>query len=548
MDNASTEKQAEQSAKTESTVAALVGKLSVLEGQLQNSIQNILTLQTQVKTLTAQLDQTANIANELNQGAEPQRPVSFGPSMGMVDLGSFIQVGTMRPMQLFDMYDLRDNKVKVKGDAVALVLGGQIVAVGTGGSAQFDADITISVAENYIYLKVNRAAQSATLEIATSIPAGTNAEEIYPLWYMHYDTTTTRVDWESRLDLRARVNDAMRADSDKATAVTKSVATSTGTGGRDVLLFDFLLPTPIGSLTASEYILIRKVESGVPILRYTTLSDIAAGLPASTIPWGSIYISGPSATGPIGFDAWLAANHRHTSHLDFEVDDHNFTAAAVVSGTPTYLCDQGTAIRNAMASGSCIGSMITGSGVASISPYDRILYGPDGVAIANWAVAPGGIFTVTAATVASGKTSGALVVTGGVGVSGWLFGSQATFEKTYSGTSYQASLARDDMRLAGWFSDGTRIASLASDIGGAYAGAFTDGTRTVYICIGTPTAWAINVTDGNVNVATGGAYYHNATEGKTNTNISSGGIMTGEFELVNPEQLTSSDLVMIKKR
>lgn len=87
--------------------------------------------------------------------------------------------------ELFELYDLRDTTLKVRGYSGMVFIAGVAKTIGAG-SAECDKDITIS-ADTYIYVNVKVSDATATLEAAASVPAGDDDEERYPLWFIKWD-------------------------------------------------------------------------------------------------------------------------------------------------------------------------------------------------------------------------------------------------------------------------------------------------------------------------------------------------------------------------
>lgn len=108
---------------------------------------------------------------------------------------SFLSRGSV--LSLFDLYDKTETTAKVRGNAYAFCNAGVFSNI-SAGTATIDSNITFS-ANTYIYIKFDRATPAVTLEVGASIPAGDDDTEYYPLWYVPWNSTTSKVNWKGRI-------------------------------------------------------------------------------------------------------------------------------------------------------------------------------------------------------------------------------------------------------------------------------------------------------------------------------------------------------------
>jgi hypothetical protein len=88
--------------------------------------------------------------------------------------------------QLFDLYDIGNTTLKVRGFGSEGYIAGVLTNV-EAGTATLDTAITITT-NTYLYVKLNRDTVTATFEKKTTSgqPSGTDTYEVYPLWWIPF--------------------------------------------------------------------------------------------------------------------------------------------------------------------------------------------------------------------------------------------------------------------------------------------------------------------------------------------------------------------------
>ena len=109
---------------------------------------------------------------------------------------------------LFDLFDVSGANFKIRGTVVAEAGGAWIAGVKRvfaesgitwNGATDYYWNGTIS-ANSYVYVVLDRSANTATMTLATSLPNGTDTTRIAPLWYLPWSGSA--IDTANIVDMR----------------------------------------------------------------------------------------------------------------------------------------------------------------------------------------------------------------------------------------------------------------------------------------------------------------------------------------------------------
>lgn len=200
MSDAATNNAGPQSGAQDAAVAELTKLVSQLSDQLAKNNQTILVLQNTVNDLVVEVDALGTEISALMTDENPLENIDSDGSIAVRRTGEGIRLSQNHFMRLFDLYYHAVATVKVRGHAYAFFNAGQFSNI-AAGTATIDTNITITESV-YIYVKFDRGAGTITLEKGTTVPAGTDEVEYYPLWYIPWLGTGAQIDYQNIIDLR----------------------------------------------------------------------------------------------------------------------------------------------------------------------------------------------------------------------------------------------------------------------------------------------------------------------------------------------------------
>jgi len=225
--------------------------------------------------LATQKSRLDRLARDVDLQAEPDQA-----EMHRLSAGEMIVSGSGRK-GLFDLFGVTATSFKIRGTSQvgsAAWIAGVKKSIGVSGvtwSTDHWASGTVSASE-YVYLLLDDSAGTATITMATTLPAGTSTTRVFPLWYVPF--AASAITRAGIVDMRPAVQleDFAPAQNDHS---WKFVQSST-TGGTVTLGQVFLGGTAktVGSWPTNG------ILSGVTT---TTKYWVAIDRSAATATWGS---------------------------------------------------------------------------------------------------------------------------------------------------------------------------------------------------------------------------------------------------------------------
>lgn len=190
-------------------MAKVIGDIKNDVGALKEDMRVEKAKARQTESKVDELDGNTSEALESAYNAQQLIDTMDGVNIEVVRTGNHLQLKKFSYLAPFDLYDKISTKFKIRGGGAVpysseLVIGGQVVTIGTG-TAAFNTEITVS-ATRWVYVTMDRSTSTATLDIAASLPAGTDTIEYYALWYIPWDSTGGRINWYNIVDMRHSIH------------------------------------------------------------------------------------------------------------------------------------------------------------------------------------------------------------------------------------------------------------------------------------------------------------------------------------------------------
>lgn len=139
--------------------------------------------------------------------------ISAGRRIRFRDDGGKLSLNVNRQwLELFDLYDVWNDKFKVRGDLAktgGVWIAGAYKTIADGDGMTFSTDHWNSdpiAADQYVYMELDRSNATVSIIMGTTLPNGTDPvydyTEIVPLWFVPYDSSNAVITSGDIVDLR----------------------------------------------------------------------------------------------------------------------------------------------------------------------------------------------------------------------------------------------------------------------------------------------------------------------------------------------------------